>query len=100
MLYSHQYPGMIRSRSPAASLAIRLNGSGTSSSAGKSPLASSANEANRQKCLTLTHSPGQKPRPASISPSGERLLWLEPIVAQAAMLLWPLTSAAMRKELL
>ena len=45
-------------------------------------------------------SPGQKPLPASISPSLALELWLEPMVAPAAMLDCPLTRAAMRKLVL
>ena len=44
--------------------------------------------------------PGQKPRPATISPSGARELWFEPIVAPAAMFDCPMTVEAMRNELL
>ena len=48
----------------------------------------------------LVQRPGQKPRDATISPSVARLLWLEPRVAPAAMLLCPITQAEMRNELL
>src|SRR5690606_18114969 len=57
-------------------------------------------DAKRELCLRLTQSPGQKPRPAMISPSAPRELWLDPTVAPAAMLLCPITSDAQRKELL
>src|SRR5690554_6695982 len=57
-------------------------------------------EAKRELCLRLTHSPGQKPRPAMISSSPARELWLDPTVAPAAMLLCPITSEAQRNELL
>src|ERR1044071_4507338 len=57
-------------------------------------------EAKRLLCLRLTQRPGQKPRLAWISPSGLRELWLEPMVAPAAILLWPWTRAAHKNELL
>src|SRR5687767_4462076 len=57
-------------------------------------------DANFELCLRLTQSPGQKPRPAMISPSAPLLLWLLPMVAPAAILLCPITSEAHRKELL
>src|ERR1700743_1954923 len=73
---------------------------GISSSAGESPLAKRLKEAKRELCFRLTHKPGQKPRPAMISPSALRLLWFDPMVAPAAILLWPITSAAHKKLLL
>ena len=57
-------------------------------------------QAKTEECFSDTQSPGQKPRPATISPSAVLPLWLEPTVAPAAMLLCPPTQAAMRKELL
>src|SRR5690606_5692073 len=66
----------------------------------KSPFTINVYEAKRELCLRLTQRPGQKPRPATISPSAPRELWLEPTVAPAAMLLWPITSEAQRNELL
>ena len=50
--------------------------------------------------MTLAQSPGQNPRPAWISPSAVRLLWLDPMVAPAAMLLCPITTLEIRNELL
>ena len=49
-------------------------GTGIFNSAGKSPLAIIVNDANFELCFKLTQSPGQKPRPAIISPSAARLL--------------------------
>src|SRR5690606_5119691 len=66
----------------------------------KSPFAISVYEAKRELCLRLTHLPRQKPRPATISPSAARELWLEPTVAPAAILLCPIINAAQRNELL
>ena len=57
-------------------------------------MTNSVNEAKRQECFSVVQRPGQKPRPATISPSLARLLWLEPIVAPAAMLLCPSTAEA------
>ena len=51
-------------------------------------------------CFRATDKPGQNPRPACNSPSAPRELWLEPRVAPAAILLWPLTIAAHKNELL
>ena len=44
-------------------------------------------EAKLEECLRLVHRPGQKPRPATISLSAVRPLWLEPTVHPAARLL-------------
>src|SRR5690606_27032129 len=66
----------------------------------KSPFAISVYEAKRELCLRLTHRPGQKPRPATISPSAARELWFDPTVAPAAMLLCPMINDAQRNELL
>ena len=49
-------------------------------------------------CLKLELNPGQKPRPAMISPSGLRELWLLPIVAPAAMFDCPKTVVAIRND--
>src|ERR1700759_5285795 len=91
---------MMTSSSLLSSLLMREKGMGISSSAGYAPLASMVKEANRELCFRLTERPGQKPRPAMISPSGLRELWLEPMVAPAAILLCPITNAAQRNELL
>src|SRR5438128_2386393 len=96
----NQYPGITTSISFATSLLTRQNGIGIFSSAGKSALAKMVNVANFELCFKLTHSPGQNPRSATISPSALRLLWLLPIVAPAAILLCPNTSDAHKNELL
>ena len=82
------------------SLLTSEKGRGISSSAGKSPFAIIVYDANLELCLRLTQSPGQKPRPACISPSAPRELWFEPIVAPAAILLCPISKAAHKNELL
>src|SRR5690606_31373943 len=74
MLYMSQYPGMITSRLLLTSLFTREKGMGIFSSAGKSPFARMVYDANFELCFRLTHSAGQKPRPAIISPSGPREL--------------------------
>ena len=60
----------------------------------------SVKEANLELCFRLTHKPGQKPLAVTISPSAARLLWFDPIVTPAAILLCPITSAAHKNELL
>ena len=56
--------------------------------------------ANTQLCLKFVTSPGQKPRPAWISPSAARELWFDPIVAPAAIFAWPAIKFAIKNELL
>src|ERR1700759_1223627 len=87
ILYINQYAGITVSRSWATSLFTKENGMGIFSSAGKSPLAIIVNEANLELCFKLTQRPGQNPLLAINSPSGPLELWLDPMVAPAAILL-------------
>src|SRR3954468_19600547 len=100
ILYKNQYAGIMTSSSRFASLLTSEKGKGTFNSYKKSPFARMQKDANLELCLRLTQRPGQKPRPAINSPSGLRLLWFEPMVAPAAILLCPITRAAQRNELL
>src|SRR5690606_8310016 len=100
ILYKNQYAGNTIKRLVAASLLTKQKGNRIFNSCKKSPFTISVYDAKRELCLRLTHKPGQNPRPAMISPSAARELWLDPTVAPAAILLCPFTSAAQRKELL
>jgi hypothetical protein len=58
----------------------------------------SVNAANRELCFRLTLNPGQNPLSATISPSADLELWLEPTVAAEAMFVCPLSTLAQRNE--
>src|ERR1700742_2364897 len=79
ILYMNQYAGMMTSSLSLSLLLSNEKGMGISISDGYAPFATMLNEANLELCLKLTLSPGQKPRPAMISPSALRELWLDPI---------------------